>query len=345
MQRQWGYKRAAAAIRDLDEPIESFLQPDGTLRRIPHIGPASSRVILEVLQTGRSATVDEAVAASPRHADVLRRRALRGGFLTRADVLAALRDARLHGPTVEAYRGDLQMHSVWSDGSQTLEDIVQTGIARGYAYAAVTDHSYGLPIAGGLSMERVQAQHREIDALNRAHASSPAHTPFRLLKGIEANIRVDGTLDMTDAERRTLDLVVAAPHAALRTPNDQTDRLLAAVRAPAVHILGHPRGRMYSSRPGVTADWDTVFGVAADAGVAIELDGDPARQDLDYLLAQRAVRAGCLFALDSDAHSTREWSYIETAVAHARLAGVPPDRVINTWPLDRLLTWADARRA
>ena len=124
---------------------------------------------------------------------------------------------------------------------------------------------------------------------------------------------------------------------------DDTEPLGALRAFPHVHILGHPRGRKYGARPGVTADWDTVFKAAARSGVAIEIDGDPSRQDIDYLLAKRAVSAGCLFALDSDAHSTRELGYAETAIAHARLAGIPPDRVINCWPLDRLLDWA-ARR-
>ena len=106
-----------------------------------------------------------------------------------------------------------------------------------------------------------------------------------------------------------------------------------------MHILGHPRGRKYGSRPGITADWDQVFEAARDAGVAIEIDGDPSRQDVDYELAKRAAAAECLFALDSDAHSTPELAYADTAIAHARLAGIPTERVINCWPLDKLLEW------
>jgi putative hydrolase len=102
---------------------------------------------------------------------------------------------------------------------------------------------------------------------------------------------------------------------------------------------------MYGSRPGITADWEVVFAEAAARGVAVEIDGDPSRQDLDYVLARQAVAAGCVFALDSDAHGVHEWSYSETAMAHARLAGVPADRVINCWPIDRLLEWLSARAA
>ncbi len=337
-QSRWGYKRAAQAILALDEPIESFLQPDGTLRKIPNIGPSSTRVILEVLRSGSSPIVQRAVEESGKLDEVETRRDLRQHFLSYAQVAAALKNKTLTGPTVKAYRGDLQMHSDWSDGGQTLADIIEAGIERNYAYCAVTDHSYGLPIAGGVSMEELAEQHKEIDRLNKIHRRR-----FRLLKGIEANIRADGSVDMTDEELRLLEIVVAAPHSTLRSKADQTARMVKVVETPGVHILGHPRGRMYGSRPGVAADWDTVFAKAAKTGVAIEIDGDPSRQDVDFELARRAVSAGCLFALDSDAHSTPELQYAHTAIAHARLAGVPEERVVNCWPLDRLLEWAAAR--
>jgi len=339
-QRQWGYKRAAATLLRLDEPIETYLQPDGTLRKIPNIGPACERVILETLESGGSPIVERAIEESGRAADVEKRGALRSNFLSRAQVVAALKNARLRGPRLEDYRGDLQMHSDWSDGSQTLSNIVAAGVARGYHYCAVTDHSYGLPIAGGVSMERLAAQHHEIDRLNDTHKGE-----FRLLKGIEANIRADGTVDMSRDELRRLEIVVAAPHSALRSTADQTERMVTAIGTPGVHILGHPRGRMYGSRPGVAADWDTVFETAAREQVAIEIDGDPARQDLDHTLAARASNAGCLIAVDSDAHSTGELAYAETAIAHARLANIPRERIVNCWPLERLLDWITSRRS
>jgi len=242
--------------------------------------------------------------------------------------------------SVDDYRGDLQMHSTFSDGKQTLADIAATGMARGYEYAAVTDHSYGLPVAHGVSMARLAEQHREIDRLNANHAGR-----FRIIKGIEANILADGTVDMTAEERRGLELVVAAPHSALRSSDDQTRRMLRAVRTPGVHILGHPRGRKIGVRPGVTADWDRIFAAAAHATVAVEIDGDPRRQDIDHQLARRALEIGCIFALDSDAHATAEWDFALNAVAHARLAGIPSERVINCWPLDFLLEWAASRRS
>src|SRR5262249_49505858 len=146
----------------------------------------------------------------------------------------------------------------------------------------------------------------------------------------------DGSIDMTPAELAQLEYVLVAPHSGLRSSDDQTARMVAAVRAPGVHVLGHPRGRHYSERLGVQADWREVFAAAANANVAVEIDGDPWRQDIDYTLAPAALEAGCLFALDSDAHSPPELRNAEFAIAHARLAGVPRERVINCWPLDRL---------
>jgi putative hydrolase len=256
--------------------------------------------------------------------------------MSRACVLDTLRNAAPGGPSLENYRGDLQMHSTWSDGTQTLGDIVDAGIARGYSFCGVTDHSYGLKIARGVSMEDLAMQHAEIDELNER---SRGGGRFRLIKGIEANIRPDGSIDMTAEEMARLEYVLAAPHSELRTTADQTARMVRAVTTPAVRILGHPRGRQYGERPGVSANWRQVFDAAARANVAVEIDGDPWRQDVDFDLARLALDAGCLFALDSDAHSPPELRSAETAIAHARVAGVPAERVINCWDEDRLLAW------
>jgi histidinol phosphatase-like PHP family hydrolase len=334
-QRRWGYEGAAEAIRELEEPVQTYLQPDGTLRKIGRVGPSSARIIYEVLATGGSPTVEQAIEASSRRVAVDKSRALRANFLTRSQVVAALREPAPGALSLAQYRGDLQMHSVWSDGTQTLEAIVASVLERGYEYSAVTDHSYGLPIAGGVSMAALEEQHAEIDRLNERHRGR-----FRLIKGIEANIMADGTIDLQPEELRRLEIVVAAPHAALRLAEDQTERMLRVVRTPGVHILGHPRGRKYGSRPGVSADWPRVFAEAARHQVAIEIDGDPSRQDVDHDLARLAIDAGCLLALDSDAHSASELGYVDTAIAHARIARVPVERVINCWRAQRLLDWA-----
>jgi putative hydrolase len=338
-QKAWGYKQASSAIRELEEPVGALVEADGSLRKIFRVGPASSRVIQEVLEYGHSPLVEAAVDESGRRDEVEKRRSWRERFLSVATVRAVLADSSLQAVSKSDYRGDLQMHSTWSDGSQRLDQIVETGRSLGYTFAAVTDHSAGLPIARGVSRERFFDQWGEIDALNREAGGS-----FRLLKGVEANIGGDGSLDVSVEDRQGFDLVIAAPHSGLRSPELQTKRILTAIATERVHVLAHPRGRIYGSRPGVAADWNAVFDAAANAGVAIEVDGDPFRQDLDYGLVGQALQAGCLLALDSDAHATDQWHYRDIAIAHARLAGAPSDRIINTWPLDRLMAWATDRR-
>lgn len=333
-QKTFGYKRAAAAILSLDTLLTDLRGPDGALPRIPGIGPASTRVIHEILETGGSPIVEQAVEDSARRADIERRRGLREHFLSRAEVRRVLLDSTLDGPTTDQYLGDLQMHSEWSDGGPTVDEIAEACVARGYHYAAVTDHSYGLRIAGGMSMADAARQREAIAAVNARLGGR-----FRLLQGIEANIDASGELDLSHGEAAVFDVVLAAPHSRLRTQEDQTQRMLTVLQHPAVRILAHPRGRMWGSRAGVLANWEAVFEAAARQGVAIEMDGDPARQDLDYTLARQAYASGCLFALDSDAHTTAQLSYAETALAHARLAGIDADRIVNCWPLQRLLAW------
>jgi len=339
VQSRRGYKRAADTIFGLEEQVDSLLQPEGTLRKIPNIGPKSARVIVEYLTMGRSPTVEGAIRESGAETAVEEKRKLRSHFLSRAQVIAALNNDALGGPSLGDYRGDFQMHSVWSDGGESLAEMATAALERGYDYCAITDHSHGLRIAGGLTMADLERQHREIDGVNRDLGGR-----FRMLKGVEANIMADGSIDMTPEELACMEVVVAAPHSALRSSADQTSRMVAAVRTRGVHILGHPRGRMYGSRAGVAADWDEVFGATLLANVAIEIDGDPARQDIDCDLARRALHAGCLFSLNSDAHSGAQLQYAETAIAHARLAGIPAERVINCWELERLLEWLADRR-
>jgi histidinol phosphatase-like PHP family hydrolase len=336
-QRQWGYNGAADAVLALDRPLDALVQPDGTLERIPGVGPSSTRIAFEVLRTGESASVEQAVAESGRAEDIRRKRTLRTRFFSRARVLEILRDEQPGVVGTSDLLGDLQMHSTWSDGSASIAELAQACEARGYRYCGVTDHSYGLRIARGMSTDAMRLQHQEIAALNKRLGER-----FRVLRSIEVNIQPDGTLDMERSDLELLDLVVAAPHSNLRTPDDQTGRILAVVATPGVHVLGHPTGRKFGERAGIAARWNEVFTAAAGLGVAIEIDGDPWRQDLNFALAQDAVRAGCLIALDSDAHSPRELVYTETAVAHARLAGIPASKIINCWPVDRLLQWAAA---
>ena len=336
---QLGYKRAAKAVIALPLPVSQLVEA-GTLRDVPYIGPSSARIITEFVETGSSTTVDTAVAAS-RHADkVARLRRMRTNFLSQLAMEDAL--ARRQPRSVVskgAFRGDFQMHSTWSDGAGTIENMANACLALGHICMGITDHSYGLPVARGMGMSDVSRQHREIDGVNERLSGR-----FRVYKGIEANILADGSLDLNPEERALFEFVVASPHSALRQEHDQTARMLGAVRQSGVAILGHPRGRVYNSRAGIVADWPRVFAEAAKRGVAIEIDGNWHRQDIDFELARRALDAGCLFALDSDAHSIGELQFTDYSIAHARLAGVPVDRVINCWSDERLEDWMRERQ-
>ncbi|MEP6918342.1 MAG: PHP domain-containing protein, partial [Acidobacteriota bacterium] len=336
---QFGYKRAAKAIVGLADSVLDLVAAD-TLGEVPFVGPSSSKIIAELIEHGRSPIVDAAVEQSSKAADVISRRRLRGGYLSHFAMQQALA-APLGSDLVtrDSYRGDFQMHSTWSDGGERIATMAAACRSRGDSCLGITDHSYGLPIAHGVSMADVVRQHEEIDRLNAEYDGS-----FRVFKGIEANILADGSLDLEPEECARFEFVVASPHSLLRRPEDQTARMLGALRGVAVAILGHPRGRMYNSRPGVRADWDRVFREAAKRGVAVELDGNWHRQDIDFELARHALDAGCLFALDSDAHATGELRFSEYAIAHARLAGIPRERVINCWSNQQLDEWMRERR-
>jgi histidinol phosphatase-like PHP family hydrolase len=335
---QFGYKRAAKAIVFLPVSVADLVAA-GTLRDVPFVGPSSARIITELVEHGSSPTVEAAIAKSSKGATAAAKRELRDGYLSHL-VMAQALAGDLPSDIVGRgdYRGDFQMHSTWSDGAENIRTMVEGALSAGHSCLGITDHSYGLPIARGMSMDDAARQWLEIDKVNAAYKGR-----FRVFKGIEANILVDGALDLQPDECASFQFVVASPHSVLRKTHDQTARMLAAVRTPGVAILGHPRGRVFNSRPGVSADWDAVFVEAAALGVAIELDGNWHRQDIDYKLARRALDAGCIFALDSDAHSVAELRFSEYAIAHARLARIPAERVINCWPDDRLEEWMRSR--
>jgi histidinol phosphatase-like PHP family hydrolase len=339
-EKRFAFKRAAESVWLLDRPLTDLVEGGGLGAKIPGVGPSSTRVILEVLEAGDSVRVDRVIAESGKGEEVVRRRALRRNFLSRAEVLRVLADRRLGGPDLADYRGDFQMHSEWSDGRTSIAAMAAACRARGYRRCAITDHSHGLRIAGGISMDDAARQHREIDGLNATLAPE-----FRIVKGIEANIDADGELDIPAEGAPAFEIVLAAPHAKLRLAEPQTARLLRAIEHPAVRILAHPTGRKIDTRVGIVADWAAVFRRAAALGVAVEIDGDPSRQDLHYELAGLALEAGCHFALDSDAHGPGQLHYADTAIAHARLAGIPPARIVNCWPDDRFDRWLDDRSA
>jgi len=337
---RFGYTRAAKVLAaGIDRSIADLIE-EGTLRDVPYIGASTERIAVELVKTGRSASVDRAVEASARRGEVEKRRRYRRGYLSRHAMRLAL-DAPLPASIVStrAYHGDLQMHSTWSDGVESIGSLADAACELGWPRIGVTDHSYGLPVARGMSMEAAARQHHEIDKVNARFSGR-----VRVYKGVEANILVDGSLDLSEDERGLFEYVIASPHSALRKETDQTARMLSAVTLPGIAILGHPQGRMYNTRPGISADWTKVFKEAARRGIAIELDGNWHRQDIDHELAAIALDAGCLFALDSDAHSLGELPFTDYAVAHARLARIPADRVVNCWDAPRFEEWLRAQK-
>jgi histidinol phosphatase-like PHP family hydrolase len=336
----FGYKRAAKALAaGIDRSVVDLIE-EGTLRDVPFVGASSERVVAELVKTGSSGAVETAVKASSKRSEVEKRRQFRRAYLSRHAMRLAL-DAPLPASIVSTknYLGDLQMHSTWSDGGESIGDLAEGAFELGWTRIGVTDHSYGLPIARGMSMESAAAQHREIEQVNEQF-----HGRVRVYKGVEANILADGGLDLSEDERRVFEYVIASPHSQLRKDTDQTARMLAAVKLTGVAILGHPQGRMYNTRPGIAADWRKVFREAAARDVAVELDGNWHRQDIDYELAAIAMEEGCLFALDSDAHSIAEFPFTDYAIAHARIASIPAARVVNCWEAQKFEDWLRDRQ-
>ena len=240
----------------------------------------------------------------------------------------------------ELLRGDLQMHTQWSDGSGTVAEMAAAGVERGYDYIAITDHSQGLKIAGGIDERALAKQGEEIRRANKSiQKSKPG---FTVLRSIEMNLNPRGEGDMKAGALRELDLVLGSFHSALRTKEDQTERYLRALRNPHLHILGHPRGRIYNYRLGLKADWKRVFAEAAKLDKAVEIDSYPDRQDLNLSLLKLARVEGVRISLGTDAHHPWQLSFIELGLAAALKAKISPGRIINFLPTPALLKWASS---
>jgi DNA polymerase (family X) len=252
-------------------------------------------------------------------------------------------------------RGDCHTHSEWSDGVHTIEEMAEACRRRGYAYEVLTDHSQSLAIARGLSPGRVAEQRLIIAELNarfdreERDGTAPPETPpegFRLLHGCELEVRADGTLDFNAALLATFDVVVASVHVSRRQSREElTRRTLNAIRSPHVDIIAHPSGRMIQSRDDLDLDWEAVYAAAAESGTALEMNGSPHRLDLSAERARRAVGAGCILTIDSDAHNTRELDYVRWGISQARRAWVEPDSVLNTRSRAELLEWVAGKPA
>ncbi|MDQ0641923.1 PHP domain-containing protein [Microbacterium murale] len=235
-------------------------------------------------------------------------------------------------------RGDLHAHTDWSDGTTSIATMAQAARTLGHEYLAITDHSPRLKVARGLSADRL----REQVPLVRAESTDT----FTLFAGIEVDILDDGALDQDAELLSALDIVVASVHSKLRMePGPMTARMIAAVRDPHVNVLGHCTGRLVQgergTRPPSQFDARAVFDACAENGVAVEINARPERQDPPDELITIALDAGCLFSLDSDAHAPGQLSLLDYGAERAEKAGVPAERIVTTWGVERLRAWAE----
>ena len=317
---QRALKRAARAAFLWPEEASALYASGRKLTELHAVGPRIAAMLGTWIESGPA-------TQAPRDP-------LREDFLTLAQARSIL--AQDTGWSRRAL-GDLQMHTTWSDGAGSVNEMAAAALERGYRYIAITDHSVGLKIAGGIGEDELLQQSAEIAEVN-AGLLGNGHE-LTVLRSIELNLNPQGEGDMSSDSLARLDLVLGSFHSALRKKEDQTERYVAALRHPDLHILGHPRGRVYNFRIGLSADWPRVFAEAARLDKAVEIDCYPDRQDLNVELLRLVRDAGARVSLGTDAHDPSQFGFMELGLAAALQAGIPADRIINFMPLPDLLGW------
>ncbi len=320
------FRTAAAVVDTLDDAELGRRIRTNTLKDLKGVGPKTATAIVEA-HKGQVpeylAKLEEAYAE----------------LVPMAEDVAGFR---------AALRGDLHVHSDWSDGGSPIREMAEAAMALGHEYMALTDHSPRLTVANGLSAERLERQLDVVAELNGELA------PFRILTGIECDINIDGSLDQTDELLGRLDVVVASVHSDLRADSTaMTARMLAAVANPHTDVLGHctgrlliPReqreGRRQRPRPESEFDAEAVFAACVEHGTAVEINSRPERLDPPLRLLSLAVELGCEFAVDTDAHAPGQLDWQSNGCERALECGVPVERVINTRTVDELRDWTGA---
>ena len=313
--RVQAFRRAARTLRALEDRETGRRVAEASLQELPGVGKVTAAVISEAYAGEQPAYLQRLEDDEPVRPG--------GG----AEILAAL-------------RGDLHVHSDWSDGGSPIEEMARAARDLGHDYLALTDHSPRLTVAHGLSPERLREQLQLVAQLNEAMA------PFRILTGIEVDIHLDGSLDQEPELLAELDVVVASVHSKLRMPREEmTRRMVLAVANPHVDVLGHCTGRIVvgRGRPESEFDAELVFEACRRYGVAVEVNSRPERLDPPRRLLRLAVETGCLVSIDTDAHAPGQLEWQPYGAERAEECAVAPDSVVNSWPVDRLLAWTRDR--
>ncbi|WP_405934111.1 PHP domain-containing protein [Streptomyces longwoodensis] len=306
------FRTAARVLAALPEDEVAARAAAGTLESLKGVGPKTAQVAREALAGGVPSYLEKLEGEAGRPLT-------EGGRALRA-----------------LLRGDCHVHSDWSDGGSPIEEMGRAAAALGHEWAVLTDHSPRLTVARGLSPERLRRQLDVVAELNATWA------PFRLLTGIECDILDDGSLDQEPELLERLDVVVVSVHSKLRMDaRSMTRRMVAAVRDPHADVLGHCTGRLVTGRgrPESAFDADEVFASCAESGTAVEINSRPERLDPPRRLLRRAVEAGVLFSVDTDAHAPGQLDWQVLGCARAEECGVPPERVVTTWSAEELLAW------
>jgi putative hydrolase len=309
--RVMAYRNAADIVEGLSGGQRERHGAANSWQSLPGIGPKTAKVIAQAW-AGREP--DALVELRSTAAD------LGGG-----DIRAAL-------------RGDLHVHSNWSDGSAPIEEMMLAARDLGHEYCALTDHSPRLRIANGLSADRLRKQLDVIDEVREAVAQ------MRILTGIEVDILEDGSLDQEAELLERLDVVVASVHSKLSMDEpSMTRRMLKAVANPHTDVLGHCTGRLVTGgrgvRPESKFDAEKVFTACRDHGTAVEINSRPERRDPPTRLLSLALDIGCVFSINTDSHAPGQLEFLGYGASRALDAGVPVERIVNTWPAENLLAW------
>lgn len=311
------FRKAAVIIEDLTQDELAKRLDSGALKRTKGIGERTFTVIKQAVEGDvpdylAGLRTDEPLA--------------KGGTELRAKL-----------------RGDLHSHSNWSDGGSPIEEMALAAHWRGREYQVLTDHSPRLTVANGLTAERLTEQLKIVSKVN------DSYDDFRFLSGIEVDILDDGKLDQTDRMLNKLDVVVASVHSKLKMDSiGMTHRMVKAVNDPHTNVLGHCTGRLVQGSRGKRDqskfDAKKVFAACAKNDVAVEINSRPERQDPPNNLIAMALDAGCLFAINTDAHAPGQLDFLDYGAERAEANGVPADRIVTTWPVDKLLEWSHAKR-